>query len=123
MMKKILGYILLGLSAFGLGSLFQEIKIRRLKKKLSAIGTKKEILMETEARMRQILATKEKDDEIQKYEQLANSINEIAIGDNYEVHLNCVLTEFMDNNNIPKPWGERDFGEFMRDPNAKLNFN
>lgn len=126
-MKKLLGYFLVMIVGFGLGSLIQEVKIRRLKKKFKALNTEEQKAMEIAAREKQILAMQEKvketEDEIGKYRKLADELTEIAEGDSdYEYRINAVLTKFMEDNNIPKPLGDRDFDEFMRDPNAKLHF-
>lgn len=126
-MKKLIGYFLMAIGAFGLGSLIQEVKIRRLKKKLKVLHTEEAKAMEMAAREKQILAAqekvKQKEDEMKKYKKLADKISELTIGESVdEDRLNEILTKFMEDNNIPKPWGDRDFDEFMRDPDAKLKF-
>lgn len=119
-MKKLGGYFLMATGAFVLGSLIKKVRLK-------VLHTGEAKAMEIKAREKQILAAqekvKQKEDEMKKYKKLADEISELTIGESVdEDRLNEILTKFMEDNNIPKPWGDRDFDEFMRDPDSKLKF-
>ena len=124
MHKKIIAVIGLLAVCFLTGNLLARRKGKRLKGKFRKANEEKKHSMHLAEMEKTILKAKEKTEEIEKYAQLGEKLINLDPVDD-ACKINDILTEFMDENKIPCPFGDwsfESFDKFMSDPNNKLTF-
>ena len=124
MRKKIIIAIGVLLAGLIMGNLFAKRKVKKLKEEYREAEKEKQHFLHVVKMERAILEAKEKTEEIEKYAELGEKLQKLdPLEDSDKV--NDILTEFMEKNDIPCPYGDwsfESFDKFMRDPNSKLIF-
>lgn len=124
MRKKIIVAICVLLAGFISGDLINRRKIKKLKEEYQKADDKKKSLLHIAKMERSILETKERAKEVKKYAQLGEKLINLN-PEKDACKIEGILTEFMEENDIPCPyedWSFESFDKFMRDPNNKLVF-